>query len=614
MKKIFLRVVAVALVLAVVFSSNVYAVSQTDGACTCEHCPSIVVPGLFQSDVMYLDENGNDMLKPDGTPYSAPFFLEPTDEIVKLALEEAILPLGKLLITQQDKENRCANAIADVAGQVLLGNLELDQYGKPIKNIQPDRYMTSFANLTQEQVDYALNKVPLDLYVDIAGLDHLYFCSYIHTGNIKDAAKDLYDIIQIAKKETGHDKVNLVPLSQGGSIQNALMQYYIDNGLEFADDVNRVCYVVPAADGAYVLGDIYRYGFLDDPEALYGYLLPSILGADNQALAYGINLALRIFPEADLNNMLDIIVDRLIEDYLEYSTCLWGLIPSRDYPALREKFLSDPEDVYIREQTDWYYNAQLNSRKYILDAQSKGVEFFDIVNYNAANYKIFDSWNTENGDGVIHCDSESFGATTVSVNVSLADDYKQANTYCTNPEHNHIDEDRLIDASTGIMCDRTFYFKNQGHESTADNDVIIRLAIRILTDPSFEDVYSDPAFPQFNYARISRKIVAKYNEWKDFDASTLSSEDAAAFNAALEKLGKAVESTYMPTEEFNAANDEFDAVIYKIENGKEKKDSFEDVLNDVLTQILKFISDTFVKVFGAKGYSEFWKIIFEIKI
>lgn len=604
MKSVLKKMLAVILVTLLAFSCVASGVTAADTACDCEQYPSIVVPGLFQSKVLYLDENGNEMLNSEGEPYSAPFFLESSDEIVKLALKEALLPLGSLLLTQEDKEAQCAQAIADVAGQVLLSNLELDQYGQPIKNIQPDRYMTSFANLTQEQRDYAFSKVPLDMYAEIAGLDHLYFLSYIHTGNIKDIAEDLYELIQIAKEETGHDKVNLVPLSQGGSVENALMQYYVDNGLEFADDINRVCYVVPAADGAYVLGDIYRYGFIDEPEALYGYMLPSLFGEDN-ALSYAINLILRIFPQADLDNILDTAVNTLIEDYLEYSTCLWALIPSRDYPTLRDRFLSDPEDICIREQTDWYYYAQTHAREYILDAQAKGVEFFDIVNYNAANFKIFDSWDNENGDGVIHTDSESFGATTVAVDVPLPENYTQANVYCTDPEnHNHMDEERLIDASTGIMCERTFYFKNQGHESTADNDVIIRLVIRILTDSSFEDVYSDPAFPQFNYARISRKVVTFYNEWTNYDTSALSPELAAKFEAANEKLGAAIESTYMPTEEFNAAAEEFEAVVYEIENGKEKKDGISDFLNNLLAKILKFANEILIKIFGGKGFSE----------
>lgn len=604
MKSIRMKIVSVVLVLSLLLSMSAFYATAIDTPCNCGNCPSIIIPGLFQSDVRYLDENGEPKLNSEGEEYSAPFFMEASGDVVKKALEEALIPLASLLLTQRDIENRCANAIADVLGWALFSNLELDEYGRPIKNVQADKYNTSFANLTEEQKEYALDQVPLNDYIDIAGADHLYFLSYVHTGNIIDTANDLYELIQIAKKETGHDKVNLVPISQGGSVMNALMQLYIDKGEEFSDDVNRVCYVVPAADGACILGDIYRYGIIDDPEALYGYMVPSLMDEESEYLAYIINIVLRIFPEADLNNILDTAVHTLVEDYFERSTCLWALIPSYDYPTCRDMYLSDADDVHIREQTDWYYNAQVNSRKNILDAQSKGVEIFDIVDYNYVQYKIFDNWDNMNCDGIIHTDSESFGATSVAVDVSLPDDYVQANTYCTDPEnHNHIDEGRLVDASSGILCERSFYFVNQDHESTAGNDVIIRLVTRIITDSSFNSVYSDPEFPQFNYARDSIRSIEFYEEWKNYDTSNLDEATAKEFNEASAQLGAAIESTYMPTEEFEAAVERFEDVVYVIENG-EPEDKSEDGFMKAITIILRITNTVMFKIFGGNGFSD----------
>ncbi len=592
--------------------------AETQG-CDCGMYPSVIIPGIFQSKVRYLDEDGNEKLNAEGKPYSAPFFMESTNDIVMMALSEALIPLGSLLVTQEDKEERCAKAIADVLGEALLGNLKLDNKGHTIKNIQADKYTTSLANLPEEQREYALDQIPLRDYADVAGYDHLYFFSYLSTGNLKEIIAELYELIQTAKKETGHDKVNIAPISQGGSLFNALVQYYKDNGLDIEDDINRVCYVVPAADGSNILGDIYRYGLRDDTEALYGYMIPSLLGEDQQYLSYLINLILRIFPEADLDNILDTAVHTLVEDYLEYTTCLWALVPSGHYPACREMYLSEEEDAYIREQTDWYYNAQVNARSYILEMLDKGIECFDIVDYNCEFYKICDSWDKMQADGVIHLDSESFGATSVKVNVPLAEDYQQANTYCTDPAHNHIDEGRLIDASTGTLCETSFYFLNQGHESTARNDVIMRLAVRILTDEDFKDVYSDPGFPQFNFARDSRGVINRYELWKNYNTSYLSPELAAEFEAAKAQLGAAIESTYMPTEEFDAAADRFDAVIDKIvdsgkteeeiekEKEEAKKENQTNFFLKILSAILEFFNKIIVGIFGGKGFSEMLK-------
>lgn len=599
------KVLAMLLALCMILSSGLMlTVSAAVPDCDCDYCPSIVIPGVFQSEVKYYDDNGNEMLNASGEPYSAPFFLDETGDIVKLALKEALLPLAGMLITQNAKDERAANAVADVLGSVLGSKVASDAQGNVIGNVRATKYDTALSNLSKHDQEYALDQIPLDSYVEIAGMDHLYFFSYMSFDNIQKLAGELYDLIQTAKKETGHDKVNLVPISQGGSLENALMQLYKDRGLNFADDVNRVCYIVPAADGASVLGEIFHYGLLDDADKLYGTMFPSLLEEDQEWLAYLINLILRIMPNADVNRIIDTAVDILVEDYLEYSTCMWALIPSADYPESAEKYLSDPEDAVIREQTDWYYNAQLHHRDYILEAKEAGVEFFDICDYNYQLYQICDSFDKVNGDGIIQLDSTSLGATSAPVGCVLADEYVQQNTYCTDPSHNHIDEDRIVDASTGILPENTFYFKGQDHEKTARNDVIIRLAIRILTDKEFKDIYSDPAYPQFNYARDGKWFLNTVKNWENYDTSSLNEADRAEFEAAYAEAKAAAESTYMPTEEYNAAKERFENIIYKITNGKNMPVEKVSFFAKMFTKIFKFFSDIMLKYFGGKGYSD----------
>ena len=157
------KFLSVILTVAMLFSTASIIAFAADGDCNCEHCPSIVIPGIFQSKVRFLDENGNEMLNSEGEPYAEPFFMKETGDIVKQALEEALLPLGGLLLTQNDADSRCANAVAGVLGDALLSNIALDNTGRVIKNIQADRYTTSLANLTAEQRAYALDQIPLDL-------------------------------------------------------------------------------------------------------------------------------------------------------------------------------------------------------------------------------------------------------------------------------------------------------------------------------------------------------------------------------------------------------------------------------------------------------------------
>ena len=594
------KLLALLLALSLLLGLALPAAAQTDDVIH----PSVVIPGVFQSEVKYLNDDGTEKLNSKGEPYEAPFFLDSSD-IVKDALLQALLPVGAMLVTQQDKENKAAEAVADVLGKALAGKVASDAQGHFINSIQATKYPTNLAGLSEHDRAFALDAIPLYDYAAQAGMENLYFFSYASFGNIYEIANELYDLIQTAKAEHGGTTVNLAPVSQGGSLFGALMQIYKDKGRALSEDVHRVCLIVPAANGTALLGDIYRYGLLDDDDALYGYMFPSLLEED--WLGYLIPLLLRILPNADVNSILDTAVHKLVEDYLEYSTCMWALLPSEDYPALREMYLSDPEDAEIRRQTDWYYQAQCDYKQNILDAKADGVEFFDIVDYNKALYPICDSWDKVNADGVIDLASTSLGATSAPVGQTLPTDYTQQNTYCADPSHQHIDADRIVDASTGILCDSTFYFKGQHHEATARNGVVIALATRILYDNSFRDVYTDPAFPQFNFGRNSSSMQNRIRWAENLDTSSATDEQKANLAAALDAAKQADASTVVPTEEYEAASDALQAAITAITDADKAPDTKTDAkttLLDVLKKIFKILQAFLLKLSQGRGFSE----------
>ena len=173
----------------------------TDCGGDCEYCPTVIIPGIFQSEVKMYDENGDIALNSDGKPYSKPFFLESSSDITSYALRKVLLPLLSTLIFQRDINNTLANNFGEALGKILMGNVVCDKNGKPVKDIRPTYYDGSLAQLTQEQRDYILSAVPMKNYVDIAGADHLYFYSYYSLGNMLDTAQGAYEYIQKVKEE-----------------------------------------------------------------------------------------------------------------------------------------------------------------------------------------------------------------------------------------------------------------------------------------------------------------------------------------------------------------------------------------------------------------------------
>lgn len=585
------------------------AASAAGTACggNCANAPSIVIPGLFQSETLYYDENGEPMLDSNGEVRKGPFFLD-TPEVIKSALNTALLPLVKTLATQKDAEHEFANALGDVLGEALMERIKSDENGNMVHNIRATQYNTSLANLSEHDREYALKSVPLNSYLEKVGADHLYFFSYSSFDNIERLAKQVVELIETAKRETGHSKVNIVPISQGGSIFNAVMEYYP----EVAESINRVVYIVPAVDGSNLIGDIYAYGLNDSNEALYDYMFPILLSKDSEWMGYLVNFLLRIFPKDVLNDVLDIAVDKLISEYLSNTTCLWALVPSASYVIAREKYLTGDDKAVIREQTDRYYHAQLNAKKNILALREKGVEVFDLVGYNKALYPIAASWDKVNADGIIQLDSSSLGAVSANIGDTLGEGYKQkGNAYktCSDPTHNHIDPRNIVDASAGLLPDHTFYFYGQDHEQTGGCDIVIGLATRLLWDSSFKNVYSYPdEYPQFNEFRVTKWITGPLESMKNYDASSLSPEDAAELKAAIEELDAELEKTVVDADAFNSAVNRFNAIKDKITStqteSEKKKETLKTKLTDLFTIILRFLSKIFNGVFGFRSFSK----------
>ena len=490
-----------------------------------KYVPTIIIPGLFQSET-YAYENGEIAVDGNGEPLAAPFYVSITEKEITDIVTKALVPIIKMFISQEDKEQLAAKEVSKILAGILMGKQRSDANGEFIDDVRPAVYKGSVATIEDFQLEGVLADFPVQEYFEIAGMENLYVFNYVSTGNMIQTVKDLYDYIQFVKKDTGSKKVNLVPVSQGGSITNGLMKYYDEKNISLSRDINRIVFTVPALDGAALLGDCYRYDFNKNSEALYTTAMPSVIGYENY-LGYVINILMRLMPNTDVNNLLDEIADAMVNGYLKYSTLLWGLIPSGDYPACREKYLEGDDMKEIRRQADWYYDAQLKSEDYVLQAIADGVKVFDIVDTNVELYQLAVSHDKQNCDGIIQVDSTSMGAYSVNVNTKLPSDYVASRNNCTNPKkHNHTDPEGIMDVCSGLLPEHTFYFSGQNHATTASNDVIMTLIIQLLTDDSFTSVHSYPnKFPQFNYSRETKVLRADVDTMRDYDTSTLTPED-----------------------------------------------------------------------------------------
>ena len=594
MKKTFRKIIALVLCLAMLLSFGIISISaeetsipvMTDCNGECEFYPTIIVPGLSQSNTWMTDGEGN-LLTDDAGNYitSFPAYVQ-IDKLIKRLAIPAIVSL----FTQSDAglSKAAAKAVWD-----CFGHNASDENGNLPDNVVTEKYYQSTADTPDYGQEEVFGHVPFNLYETEQPLDHMYYFAYNSFGNHLELVDELYNFIQMVKAQTGHDKVNLVPLSQGGTLFSGLIEYYP----EVADDLHKIILVVPALDGSTIIGDIFndRLSF-KDPDYLYNGFLEN-LGLLDEFTARLIEIALRILPDEVIMSVVDAAVSTLVEDVMTTSTNMWVLCPSGDYPTAREKYLSTPERAELRRQTDIYYQAQLNCHDNILGLIEDGVQVFCFCEYDTPMIDVGSTWNSQNADFIIQTDSTSMGAYFANCGETLPENYVQKNTHCSDPTHNHISPDRVVDASAGLIPDQTFYFDGQRHDLTALNDIILKLALELIARDDVQDVYSSPDFPQFNIGRITSNVRIYMNNVKDLDTTGMTAAEIKEINEAVAEAEAILASTTGVIGEAEACEARLVKILAKeglLEAPAEEKDP----------TILRELSLWLYEKIGTNGFSE----------
>ncbi len=581
MKKFLALILATVLVL---LPLSVFASAKTS-----EKIPCIIVPGIGQSRVWLTDENGEFVLDENGNKINCfPAVLN-----VDSLLSQLAAPLAASVASQRDVG--FSDALCSAVEDAFSMN-STDNNGKECGRVTVETYNHSLAECTEDEKNYIFGCIPMERLCETIGEENIYYYAYNSFGNALSMIDGLYDFIQLVKEQTGSDKVNIIPISMGGAIFNGVMEFYP----QVANDLNRTVFVIPALNGSTIVSDIYEkeLTFLN-ADYLYSEFFDGIM---NEAEASAIELAIRVLPKDVLMSSLEKAVDTLMDTVIRNCTGLWMLVPNEEYDECVRLNLADKSKAEIRRQTDIYHKAQSNSNKNILKLKNSGVEIFNIVAYDVSLYNVGNSWNKQNADGVIHTYSTAMGTKMANVGEELPKNYIQKNTYCKNPNHNHISPDRVVDATTGILPDNTFFFDGQSHVTANQNDIIMKLCCELVETDRIKDVYSDKAFPQFNVGRATKTIRTELlPAAENVDRSSLSAEDAAELDAAVNEANEMLSRTIAVAGEDKAVESRLRAILAKA-GAVEPTET-----DSALSPAVKKLSDYLFKIGGANGYTDIAK-------
>ena len=546
--------------------------------------PVILIHGIMQSQVFLFDDAGEVVLGDNGRPVE--LFPPPVDEMALVM--QLVAPLLASLALQCDVmlTRNIRAALNDFAEP-----LRNDRYGRLVENFQAVRFPYSVAEMTDDERAFVYSMLPVHNISEIIGEENLYFFTYNSFGNHRDIVSELYEFIQAVLERHGVDRVNLVPISLGGTLFNGLIEYYPS----VRGQLNNVVITIGAMDGSNLAGDLFTRNLATGNRDLYHDLFPLLL--DDDVTGMLINLALRLFPRRLVHSIFDTVLEALIGDVLSYHTMMWALVPSGHYEEAARLWLRPGTHDAIREQTDAYHRAQLNSRATIQRMQEHyGVRIYVIAEYDFPMVPLGATFRDYNADGLIQLDSASLGATSGPLGTPLPEVHRNA------VDPRYISPCGIVDVSTATLPDHTFFFREQDHEGTGRSDIIIRLITRLVSDAEHQDVFSMPEWPQFNYGRETRNLVGDTNFARErVDRDALSEAQLAQLEEAIALVEAMLATTIVDPAQTAAAEQAMRDVLIALgyRSAPER-----DLAAMIMGPVARVINSAVYCLYGPRGFSD----------
>ena len=309
---------------------------------------------------------------------------------------------------------------------------------------------------------------------------------------------------------TGKDKVDIYALSHGGQTAATYLYYH---GTE--NEVDNVVLNVPAIQGTSIVNGLLGDGAANFSMDEISRFLSVMLRTETDLRFLG-----KILPGEFLNQLLKVVfVDVFQPTALRFGS-IWDFMDIETYITYKEKHLNPLLNNGIIVKADkMHFDCMANIGKGLRAAQAAGVNISIMSNHGTR----LGSGEAIDADFVIDTSSTS-GAHTAAFGEHFADSYKAKHTVCSDATHNHISPSRTIDASCAYLPENTWFIQGQYHGQAAYDSYSLSLLLKLLLTDDITDIYSDPAYPQFEtaqcpvdaiHAKFSNEISGRFNSESD---------------------------------------------------------------------------------------------------
>ncbi len=489
------KAISVLLSVIFVFSAVIPCFAQ-DEKCDCGHAPIIYVAALGSGDVIENEgaENQRTVFRPD-TGDVLKRFLPIFPAIVKLLITRNYDDFGDVLIS-------CVND--------TFGALALDGNGDSQPNITSEEFHPESAQ---------------------HGDDYSYYFGYDFRLDPVVNAKKLHAYIEEVKALTHHDTVRFRSSSMGGVVTMSYIRLYGTKDIETI--IFQCCPIL----GTAVAGELYNGKVEINKNALLHYgsqALPALdsdfLGGFLYALIeafefMGIFDVLLKFADKLLLKLQDRVFDETLIPIFGTLPGIWSFVPDEYYESGKVFMKLDPvSQAGLIEKLDFYhYEVQQKAEELLKGAQNDGTNIYILCGYNMQRTPLVTAYKSTS-DGTVDTKYASCGATCAPVYETLGDGYTQAkyNDKC------YLSADGMIDASTCILPDNTWFVKDMLHcKVHKGHDELYKIMFNSEEQLTVFDIEKYPQFLQND--TVNQTLTPVTEQMNDIQSAWYSAKNSTSF-------------------------------------------------------------------------------------
>ena len=498
MKKCISLLVAFCLMLSC--AVPVFAADAAAEPCNCGKTPIIVVSGMGALPFL-IDE---------GTAQERQAF-PPKVDIAPLVLRG----LGAVVMSVFTWNIRYfADAAADIALEIL-GVLALDENAKSIVDITPVRYdkpMSGYDPALYTDAETSEFSI-VNAAVRTVGADHAYFYNYDWRLDPMANAADLDAFITRVLRETGHSKVRIAAISMGGVQTMAYMQQY------GSDKIDTVWFLSAAWHGLLFVTNVFTGELIISQKSFFCWLQTLEVGNEKTDAVFDrlmgrcaeTKLLRPMFSLINkLNNLLnDAAVYGVMQKTLGTTAGMWAFVRDDRYEEAKKVMLPEGRDAFEKIIDNYHYNVLNRRAEIIAEAQANGVQFAVLSHYNNGCVPVTSS-ALAHGDNLIETVCTSGGAVVADFGSTLPQGYVQK----AHSEHDHLSADGVIDASTCLLPDNTWFIKNMPHVGCKKGSAYFDMLVWLFSSDDVPTVFDNAQYPQFLQTDAKTQMTLKPCEVK----------------------------------------------------------------------------------------------------